>query len=165
MRNRRYPRRTATFRALARCRAPRPQSAPAPVPTSALSQRELTPEERRWLGPYGAEVLTHLRDHCPRAFATVRDPLAYFREQGELIDGQVALVEHAAALEAWGDGDDSLATRNDRRAAAEREVLADMLYDLFPPEGRWTDFPPDPGEEIYQEYLARLEDRRAREGG
>ena len=134
--------------------------APLPDPASPLTHRDLTPEERVRVGPYGAQALTYLRDHCPRLFATVRDPLAYFRDLGELIDGQIKLVEHAAAIDAWGERDNARATREGRRRAAERQVFAEMLYEPCPPESEEFDLPLDPCEELYQQYLALLEDRR-----
>ena len=137
--------------------------APLPVPASRLAHRDLTPDERVGVGPYGAQALIYFRDHCPRAFATIRDPLAYFKELGELIAGQIQLVEHAAAIEAWGDRDDSRATREARRRAAERQVFLEMLYGPCTPEAEAPDRATDPYEDLYQQYLEILEDRCNRE--
>jgi hypothetical protein len=47
-----------------------------------VGRGELTPAEKGRPGPHGLRALRYVRDHCPRRFATIGDPISFFSELG-----------------------------------------------------------------------------------
>ncbi|MEW6154211.1 MAG: TnpV protein [Actinomycetota bacterium] len=88
------------------------------------------------MSPYGARAMAYVRDHCPKRFAQIPDPIGFFTDLGDQLRDRVeglAPVTGATTSDPQGWLEE-LGRANMGRLMAE-EVAFSELYQDFPPEG------------------------------
>lgn len=83
------------------------------------------------MNQYGAQIRRHWQRHRPRELAELRDPEAFFTEQGQLADQQIQ--DQARKLEAQAEEPtgflERLGRMNNARFEAEATVMRELLAD------------------------------------
>ncbi len=93
------------------------------------------------MDPYGCRAMDYVREHCPRQYAAIPDPVSFFTNMGEEMRAQVMAAEETLAHapggpdpttpEGWGQ---RLGQANMATLMIEERVFSTMVYEAMPPE-------------------------------
>ncbi len=113
-----------------------------------------TPSERalQAMDPFGRRAMDYARQHCPRQYAAIPDPVSFFTNLGEEMRAQVTAAEEALAHAPGGPDPTTpegwrqrLGQANMARLMIEERVFSEMVYEAMPPEE-------DPEDEEIDQY-------------
>ncbi|MEW2401961.1 hypothetical protein [Streptomyces sp. NPDC046862] len=82
---------------------------------------------------YGRAALAHWRQHLPRQYGTLPDPLAFFTNLGETAERQAGELSDAMVLEGTPDGGETAEQRSRRALSAKDEAEQVVLQELIRP--------------------------------